>query len=237
LLTIENAKTIKGEELGFLTGILYLAPANESTPFGGGNLCPMASEGCKSVCLFEAGRGRFDSVKSARIQKTVYFFRNRESFLIDLEKSILSVERKAKKQNLIPAIRLNGTSDYPFFKLPLMQKFSHIQFYNYTKIFSRMMEYLDGKLSANEHLTFSRSEDNEAQCVEVLKRGGNVAVVFNTKKGKELPASYLGYEVIDGDIHDVRFLDKKGVVVGLRAKGKAKQDKSGFVVNVESLAG
>jgi hypothetical protein len=232
LLTFENAKTSKGESLGILTGILYLAPARESVPFGGGNLCPMASKGCQDVCLFTAGRGSFKQVRNARIAKTVYFFQHREAFLEDLEKSLYALQDRAESLGMRPAVRLNGTSDYPFFKMPLMRKFRHLQFYNYTKVYSRMIDYCDGKLPENEHLTFSRSETNETQCADILARGGNVAVVFSTRKGWPLPAEYLGRPVIDGDTHDVRFLDPRGVVVGLRAKGKARADKSGFVVQV-----
>lgn len=232
LLTTENAKTSKGESLGYLTGILYLAPAEESVPYGGGNLCPMSSPECRAVCLFTAGRGAFDDVRNARIAKTVYFFQHREAFLQDLEKSIAHLEKKAKRQGLIPAVRLNGTSDFPFFKLPLMEKFKHVQFYNYTKIHSRMMDYCAGLLPPNEHLTFSRSETNEEQCREVLAAGGNVAVVFSTKKGQPLPLEYMGKPVIDGDTHDLRFLDQKNVVIGLRAKGKARKLAGGFVVKV-----
>lgn len=218
--------------LGYLTGILYLAPYKESVAHGGGNLCPMASEACALLCLNTAGRGRFEKIQMARIKKTVYFFKHRESFWNDFEKSVLSIERKAKRQGLIPAIRANGTSDYPFYKASIMEKFRHIQMYNYTKIFSRMMEYLDGKMAANEHFTFSRSEKNEPQCLEVLKRGGNVAVVYKLKKDQPFPNEWNGYEVIDGDSHDLRFLDKKNVVVGLRAKGRAKKDTMGFAIEV-----
>ena len=232
LLTVENAKTTKGEALGYLTGILYLSPARESVPYGGGNLCPMASNACSDECIYTTGRGRFDAIKAARMAKTLYFFKNRDAFMKDLEASIIALERKAKRAGLIPAVRLNGTSDYPFFRLPIMDRFRHIQFYNYTKVHTRMMDYLSGKLPPNEYLTFSRSEINDEACKEVLARGGNVAAVFSTKKGAELPREYLGHKVIDGDAHDLRFLDHKNVIVGLRAKGKARNDRTGFVVQV-----
>jgi hypothetical protein len=90
-----------------------------------------------------------------------------------------------------------------------------------------MVSFLDGKLPSNYSLTFSRSETNESQCLDVLARGGNVAVVF---RSKTLPTHWNGFPVINGDENDLRFLDPKGVVVGLTAKGKAKSDTSGFVV-------
>lgn len=229
LLTIENPKTSKGESWGYLTGILYLAPYTESIPFGGGNLCAMASEGCATNCLFTAGRGRFQKIRDARIKKTIYFFKERKKFLEDLDKSIRAIVRKAERENLKPAIRLNGTSDYPFHKLKIMEKFPLVQFYDYTKIYSKMMAYTRGELPVNYHLTFSRSETNSLQCLEVLKHGGNVAAVFSSKN---LPKEHLGFKVINADEHDLRFLDEKNVICGLKAKGKAKKDSSGFVIKV-----
>ena len=78
----------------------------------------------------------------------------------------------------------------------------------------------------------SRKENNEEDCLEALRNGRNVAAVFSTKKGEALPKTYKGYEVIDGDLHDVRYKDKQGVVVGLRAKGDARKDQSGFVIQI-----
>lgn len=231
LLTIENAKTVKGETLGYLTGILYLAPWKESIPYGGGNLCPMASEGCGTACLFSSGRGRFDSVRDARIKKTIYFYKERENFMNDLRKSINRIIRKAKKLGLTPAIRLNGTSDFAWHKTGIMQEFPEIQFYDYTKVVNRIFE----KLPSNYHLTFSRSESNDSHVSKVVSESNNnVAVVFSTK---ELPSEYLGRKVINGDEHDLRFLDDKNSIVGLKAKGKAKKDNSGFVVNVFKIDG
>ena len=226
LLTIENAKTTKGEELGYLTGILYLAPYTESVAYGGGNLCAMASEGCASACLFTAGRGQFDSVKLARIRKTIYFYKHREKFMDDLRASIKKIVRKAKKLGLIPAIRLNGTSDFPWHKTGIMQEFSDVQFYDYTKAVKRIFEVLP----KNYHYTFSRSEKNQNHVQQVLDNSlVNIAIVFNSKN---FPTEYLGRKVISGDDHDLRFLDEKGVIIGLKAKGKAKKDTSGFVVHI-----
>ena len=120
-------------------------------------------------------------------------------------------------------------------KFSFMQNFPNVQFYDYTKHFNRMIKYLRGELPANYHLTFSRYEANDFQTTQVLKAGGNVAVVFRNK----LPATYKGFKVIDGDLHDLRFLDKKNVVVGLKEKltlnnkGKLDRDNSGFVVDLK----
>jgi hypothetical protein len=59
-----------------------------------------------------------------------------------------------------------------------------------------------------------------------------MAVVFHVKKGQALPKAWQGKTVIDGDEHDARYDDPQGVIVGLRAKGQAINDTTGFVVAV-----
>jgi hypothetical protein len=224
LLSVDtNAKTVKGQKRGFMTGILYLAPDRISGLF---NACPNASNGCRNLCLYYAGRGAFNSVQKARTAKTVFYVKDRESFLATLTENVASVIRKAKAKKMHPVIRLNGTSDIGWERYTVIQAFKTTRFYDYTKNYDRMMAFLDGKLPSNYSLTFSRSETNETQCLDVLSRGGNVAVVFR----KALPTHWNGFPVINGDENDLRFLDPKGVVVGLTAKGKAKTDTSGFVV-------
>jgi len=226
LLTTQNYKTTKGEKLGVLTGILYLAPAKIS----GYEVCPRRSVGCTDACLYTAGMGAFSNVQQARINKTKAFFEDRDSFLSQLRADIKALAKKAKKLNMTPAIRLNGTSDIEWTRLGLMQEFTDIQFYDYTKVLNR----LEKERPTNYHITFSKNESNDAECVSALKLGANVAVVFNTKKGADLPESWNGYPVVDGDDTDLRFMDPKGgYVIGLRAKGKAKKDVSGFVVKVK----
>jgi hypothetical protein len=250
LLTIGNPKTAKGEAQNYLTAILHLAPARMS----GYNVCPGASKACEAVCLNTAGRGGMiegagkmtgvelvsairsgtatNRIQQSRIRKTKQFFEARDVFIRQLIRDIESVIRKAQKQGLTPAIRLNGTSDIRWENvtndkgLTLFQLFPDVQFYDYTKLLNRT------NIPANYHLTFSRSEEHVTDTIKgVLKRGMNVAVVFRTK---ELPKMYLGRPVINGDSTDLRFLDgvSSTVVVGLKAKGKARHDKSGFVVDV-----
>ena len=217
-----DSKTVKGEKFGYLTGVLYLAPSNIS----GFNTCPMASDGCKKACLYSAGRGRFSNVQQSRINKTLLYFNDRTSFMSLLEKNIVSLKNKALKMGLIPVIRLNGTSDILGHDyLELILKHSDIQFYDYTKVFNRFSK----DLPKNYSLTFSRSETNQLECIEILKNGHNVAIVFETKNG-QLPIFWNGYSVIDGDLSDLRFNDDIGVVVGLKSKGLAKKDLSNFVV-------
>jgi hypothetical protein len=219
-----NAKTIKGQSKGFLTGILYLAPANES----GRNLCAHASAGCKAACLYTAGRGAFSNIKEARLKKTLAFLKDRKAFAMELKKEIASLAKKAEKKKMTPCIRLNGTSDIPWHNVEnIIQENSSIQFYDYTPNPFRMLQFLNGELPANYHLTFSRKEDNDGFVENVLERGGNVAVVFR----KELPLTWKGKKVVNGDETDLRFLDEKNVVVGLKAKGKGRKNQSGFIVD------
>lgn len=216
-----NAKTIKGRKKGYMTAILYLAPANLS----GRQVCPHRSAGCEFVCLNSAGRGAFSTVQAARLKKTLSFFKDKEGFINDIKKDIAALIKKAKKFDMLPCVRLNGTSDIPWHNMDIMQAFPEVPFYDYTPNKQRMLDYLDGKLPKNYSLTFSRKEDNESACDEILARGGNVAAVF-----KSMPESWKGKACFDGDQSDLRFLDPKGVIVALKAKGKAKKDTSGFVI-------
>ena len=228
LLTVENAKTTKGESLKFLTGILYLAAHRQSEAFGGGNICQNASAGCSAHCLMGAGRGRFEKVRDARIAKTVYFFRDRKSFLNDLRNSVKAIERKASRMGFKAAVRFNGTGDLPIEKFGIIEEFPDVQWYDYTKSLKRALAYARGEMPKNYHLTFSKSEDNDESVKELLPTNVNIAVVF---KGGILPQTYLGRPVVDCDLHDLRFLDQKGIICGLKAKGPAKKDDSGFVVD------
>jgi hypothetical protein len=224
LLSTTNYKTSKGEKLGILTGILYLAPAKIS----GYEVCPMRSAGCTAACLYTAGMGAFSNVQEARIKKTKMFFEQREEFFKLLHKDIKSLIAKAKKENLIPAIRLNGTSDINWVRFKIFEQYPEVQFYDYTKMLNHLTKDVD-----NYHITFSKNESNDLDCKIALERGYNVAVVFNTKKGVSLPPFWNDYPVYDGDDTDVRFYDPNNHVIGLRAKGMAKKDNSGFVINVK----
>lgn len=157
---------------------------------------------------------------------------DRVNFYTQLLKEIRNADKLAKRKGVKFAIRLNGTSDLDHLQLiknvcgvDCLTTFENIVFYDYTKSISRVKKYINTKY----HLTFSRSESNEMQCIEALKLGVNVAVVFSHKK--PLPSVFLGHEVINGDLSDYRPNDKKTCIVGLKAKGKAKKIKSAFVVS------
>ena len=225
LLNIDNNyKTVKGQKYGYKTAILYLAPSINS----GFNVCPQASQGCKSACLYTSGHGRFDNVKQGRINKTRWYIQERESFLIQLTKEIKNFVNNCKKNNFIPCVRLNGTSDISWENMGILQEFPTVQFYDYTKVFKRMKMYCNGQMPSNYHLTYSLNEDNKELAFEVLKMKGNISAVFRNY----LPTKYEGYQVVNGDESDLRFLDKKNCIVGLIAKGDAKKDSSGFVLDV-----
>jgi hypothetical protein len=230
LLSTSNAKIRKGEKSGFKTAGVHLAPHKLS----GHNTCIAASKGCAAACLNTAGMGAYSTVQAARIKKTKMFFEDRVNFLNTLVKEIQSAIKKAKKNGMTPAFRLNLTSDIAWEKITInnqtiMEMFPDVNFYDYTKIPRRMLNFLNGKFPENYHLTFSRSENNQTHADIVMGYGGNVAVVFRGK----LPLTYKGRKVINGDENDLRFLDPKGVIVGLVEKGKAKKDTSGFVVEPE----
>lgn len=221
-----DAKTVKGEKSGFLTGILYLSPSDTS---GIRNVCPWASPGCKATCLNTAGRGAMSSVQKGRLRKTELLYADAKAFHDQLQKDLRSLQRKAMKKGFTPCVRLDGTSDLGMASRYAPQ-YPEIQFYDYTKSFQRYFDWLASPPS-NYYLTLSYSETVEwGAFANVLAGGGTVAMAFDVKKKESLPMFYRGFPVIDGDANDVRFRDPKGVIVGLRAKGKARKDTTGFVV-------
>jgi hypothetical protein len=240
LLSTGNPKILKGIAEGYNTYILHLAPASLS----GYNTCAKATPGCKAACLNTAGRGGMfkkgentNVIQKARIRKTIMFFESYDSradFMRAVVKDIELAIKQSDKKGLIPVIRPNGTSDIPFEKYPCIRDgieyaniffaFSEIQFYDYTKILGRKVNHIP-----NYHLTFSAADGNDSDVIKAIAQGYNIAVVFGIKKGTAMPDTYLGRPVFNGDDSDLRFLDPKGVVVGLYAKGKAKKDTSGFV--------
>ena len=229
LLNQGNAKTLKGEVLGYRTFGLHLSPSNKS----GFNVCQWSSAGCRAACLDTAGRGCMSNVQTSRINKTKRFFKDNFGFMSDLRVEIGKAIISAAKKQMIPCFRLNLTSDIPWenvrkgSKTNVIEEFPNVSFYDYTKGFTRMMAWLNGKMPDNYHLTFSRSEEtSDDRIKKILSLGGNVAVVFRGS----LPKTYLGFSVVDGDENDLRFKDPKGVIVGLVEKGLAKKDETGFVV-------
>tara|TARA_R100001126_G_scaffold72798_1_gene42519 strand:- start:653 stop:1360 length:708 start_codon:yes stop_codon:yes gene_type:complete len=224
LLNIDNnAKTVKGQKAGYMTAILYLAPSTQS----GFQVCPMASEGCKKACLYTAGHGAFNNVQQGRINKTRWFIQERNTFMDQLRKEINNHVNNAKKKGFIPCIRLNGTSDIAFENTGIFEAFPNVQFYDYTKIYKRALKFVNGQYPSNYHITYSLNEDNYKEAFDILLKGGNISAVFRN----ELPENYKGYKVINADETDLRFTDDNNIIAGLKAKGRAKKDYSGFVLD------
>ena len=230
LLSTANPKIQKGTKLGYLSFILHLAPADLS----GRETCPKRTKGCTAACLNTAGRGGMfkrgentNMIQKARIRKTQYFFNQRQDFMLDLKHDIEKAIRMAGKLGLIPVFRLNGTSDLSWEKYDMIpgqnvfECFPTVQFYDYTKVLGRKT-----KMYANYHLTFSKADGNDSDVAEALMQGMSVVAVYD-----KIPEG-----VPSADETDLRFLDAKGVMLGLKAKGRAKKDYSGFVIRVQEVA-
>lgn len=228
-----DAKTTKGNGNEYVTAIMYLKPFKTL----GVNLCANAETAlCHVPCLNSAGRGQMDSVQKGRLRKTLWYIRDKESFMAQLVKDMESFVNWCNKKTVMPCIRLNGTSDIRFELLPVMRKgirfsniftaFPEVQFYDYTKLANRR------NIPENYSLTWSYSGASESyskQYAIAVEKGLNIAVVFRNKES--IPSHYLGLPTINGDRDDLRFLDPRGVVVALYAKGQAKTDQSGFVID------
>jgi hypothetical protein len=242
LLTTNNAKTIKSlkvndveTQLPFLTYILYMSPFTQNSKVI--NVCSHASKGCAESCLVGSGNGgMFENVYQGRVKKTEHFLRDRVGFLFQVKEEIEKAIKK-NKDKVILTIRLNGTSDLPYEKYKVFEGknifeiFPDVQFYDYTKNYLRF----DKELPKNYHLTFSRSENNHKKSMELLKRGFNVAMVFDV-----LPTEFEGYKVINADLDDLRFLDDKNVICGLKYKKMTKKGannnlafESGFAIRTK----
>ena len=234
--SVDSPKAIKANKYGYLNAINYMAPHSTG---GVGNLCPNASEGCKSLCLGKySGQASLvkdlengtNNVRESRIRKAEYFMQDRKAFMSEMTDHVRDLVKKSVKDKLKLCVRPNGSTDIAFEYTKtkggqsLPDRFPDVQFVDYTKSMKRV---LNPKRPNNYHLTFSLSETNKAEAEKVLKAGFNVAVVF----GNGMPDTFMGHKVIDGLQHDLRHLDPSPVIVGLEPKGKkALNDKTGFVV-------
>ena len=230
LLSTANPKIQKGTKMGYLSFILHLAPADLS----GREVCPKRTKGCTAACLNTAGRGGMfkkgettNMIQKARIRKTQYFFNNRAEFMADLVNDIKKAIRFAERKGLTPVFRLNGTSDLSWEKYDVVlgfnifELFPNVQFYDYTKVLGRKVAQYP-----NYHLTFSKADGNDADVAEALLQGMSVVAVYD-----KIPEG-----VPSADETDLRFLDPKGIMLGLKAKGRAKKDYSGFVIRLTEVA-
>jgi hypothetical protein len=181
--------------------------------------------------MFKKGENT-NMIQKARIRKTEYFFHDRAAFMDDLATDIMKAVNFARRKGLKPVFRLNGTSDLSWEKYEvagadnIFALFPTVQFYDYTKILGRKVADIP-----NYHLTFSKADGNDADVAKAIEQGYNIAAVFD-----EMPAEHMGLPVINADETDLRFLDPKGVIAGLKAKGRAKKDYSGFVIRLKEVA-
>ena len=232
LLSTANPKIQKGTKMGYLSFILHLAPADLS----GRETCPKRTAGCTAACLNTAGRGGMfrkgettNTIQRARIRKTQYFFNRRQDFMLDLVADIRKAIKFAERKGLTPVFRLNGTSDLSWEKYEcydvgaanIFEAFPGVQFYDYTKVLGRKVAQYP-----NYHLTFSKADGNDSDVAEALLQGMSVVAVYD-----EIPQG-----VPSADETDLRFLDPKGIMLGLKAKGRAKKDSSGFVIRLKEVA-
>jgi len=223
-----DAKTIKGNGDKYETAIMYMQPWKSA----GINVCANAEiAGCIEGCLFTAGRGAMNTVQAARAKKTAWFASDRDGFMAQLVVDVTKFIKYCAKQGVMPVIRLNGTSDIRWERIPIgdnaniFDMFPQVQWYDYTKIANRKTDHIK-----NYHLTFSYSTANPLYAKQVkiaMDRGMNMAVVWRSVD--VIPRMFMGVPVISGDADDLRFLDPDGVMVSLYAKGRAKKDTSGFV--------
>ena len=234
LLSSSSPKIDKSNKIQdkYFSRIMYLAPSDLAD--GKHTVCPYSKIAmCEEPCLNTSGLGGvFNSIQKARIRKTLMFLNDKGAFMTELFKDIFKFEKECEDLGKLPALRLNGTSDIQWETINIKKNknifeyFPNIQFYDYTKIPTRKINGLD-----NYHLTWSYSEANKKYAKLFDSVAENKAVVFR----KEIPLMFKGLKVIDGDEHDMRFLDEDNVVVGLKAKGKAKKDYSGFVIDNEKI--
>ena len=220
-----SAKTNKSIEYGYLNKIMYLE--------SGVKVCPNAIlAGCLAPCLKSSGRMKFATPKQARKNRTELFNTDKEHFFIKLSAEIYDAKLEAKKLGLKLCVRLNGTSDIEWQDFiikdekNIFELFSDIQFYDYSKVLTRRTKH------DNYHIIYSYSGvnlDYAKQCFDLfLKEQKSIAVVFD-----EIPPIWQGFTVIDGDKHDLRFLDPSNSIIGLKAKGEAIKENKGFVVKVK----
>jgi hypothetical protein len=235
-----NTKTAKNAIESY---IMYLSPYKDNSK--NISVCPKATKGCVASCLYTAGRGKFSSVIMGRQRRTELYVNNKPLFLDILMDDLLKIKAKRERASNIEdkrpdiAIRFNGTSDLDFIGM-LNTKFNTnilnwkgFKFYDYTKIIGKIDKYRNTPYVQ----TFSMAEGNTDDVYQAIKWGVNVAAVFRS----ELPPSiniysnkenkFMKVKVVDGDKTDIEMLKFKGVILGLKAKGKAKKDTTGFVID------
>ncbi len=231
-----SIKTRKGRSVKVETGVIYMSPASEA----GRNNCENSTAPCRQLCLgHNSGQlaiGK-DS-RNSRIWKTALFYGAPDLFADLLHHEILSLIKRARAGGMVPAFRLDGSTDLGI-GAAIARFYPRARWYDYTKNPQRARDAAAGVYGKNYSVTFSFSGSNLPECRAVLRAGGNVAVVYdcNARKKDPIPARTMGRPVIDGNRHDARFKDPAGVVVGLtfkaarkRARFLASGIRQGFII-------
>jgi hypothetical protein len=193
-------------------------------------ICPSRQiAGCAESCLVSAGMGRFKNVKIGRMFKSQLYLNDRAFFLQILGRELFNFDKLCKKTGIKGIVRLNTISDISYEDHGIPQRFPDLFFYDYTKRANRL-----GKTPSNYKLMFSYSgaQKYQNQVSIALKTDVPVSVVFNG----DMPKAFLNRRVIDGDVSDLENLFSGRVVIGLKAKGLAKETTSDFVVNTNIIA-
>jgi len=185
---------------------------------------------------------RFTSVQLAQINRTRLFHQDRKSYFVVLVDEILRAKRKAERDGLKLSIRLNGTSDilweYMKFEIEgvtfydIFQAFPDVMFYDYTKVPYRYRK--DAVDLPNYRLTYSYTGEPVSikRANEYISAGCSVSIVYTGDPSPKLKQLFPDcWYWVNGDAHDMRFLDPAGSLVLLKAKGDAVRDRSGFVVH------
>ena len=184
------------------------------------------SAGCMELCLKESGRAQYNpQINIARQKKTDFWHSDQDGFLAQLTRELSNFQKNVcEKKNVQGVVRLNTISDIPWEEHDIPQQFPDLFFYDYTKLAKRL-----GNTPDNYRLMFSYSDRRQYrnQVAAALPTGVPIAVVFKNS----MPCEYLGRRVIDGDLSDLDNVMAGPVVIGLTAKGPAKHDHSGFVVD------
>jgi len=204
---------------------LTLAPADMSGDY---DVCSWRTAACTAACVIAtAGKGIFPNVRRGRVAKTKVLGREPQAFLTRL---VGELEAQVARHGPLD-FRPNVGSDLRWELIcPALFTLDGVRVYDYTKAPRRAR----AQGQAYDRLVFSVSEARRSQgeALDWLRAGGNVAVVFDTKRGHDLPATFAGFPVLDGDQADSRADDPAGAVVGLRAKGAARRvvgSAGGFV--------
>jgi len=233
LLTIGDDNPKFGKTDSETAHIIGLSLAQAKT--SGFQVCEHATAGCMRHCVGKQGLARvFQSIPKARKRKTRFFFKDQESFLILLWYEIAREYGKAYELGIPVFCRLNVFSDLDWPKIApwLFTDFPDIRFYDYTKDKFRYVRFQHGRFPENYHLTRSYTENMAKRTIDrILGNGGTIAVAFRNGNKREIPETWKGWPVYDGDLDDRRFLDPGAHIIGLRAKGDSVNDTTGFVVD------